>query len=479
MRRTQKLTADFIIKAGAIALSNNYARENILKLMEWKIYKDLIIGNPDNRPKRVQMDKYYMGRALLHSINRAFKRGHLSRKSAEGLFKVFLGNVFFGGFYKRRLYMEKYGRRPPMFITISPTWACNLHCKGCYAAASEKRANHLEFDIFDRIIREAKDLWGSNFFVISGGEPLLYRSQGKTFLDIAEKHSDCYFLMYTNATLIDKKMAKRLSELGNITPAVSVEGFKKETDERRGKGVFEKIMSAMEYMREEGVPFGISYTAYRENADILLRDDFWDFYFEEQGAIYAWVFHYMPIGREYTLSMLPTPEQRLKLFNHIWRLVREKRYFIADFWNSGTASDGCISGARACGYFHINWDADVMPCVFIPYSVTNLKELYKNGGNLDDAINTPLFQEIRKWQDEYYYAKPPDKAGNLLRQCIIRDHYAKIYEIIKKTGARGIYKEAEDALQDEEYRKGLIEYGEIIGKMTEEYWKKVYLGNEK
>jgi len=55
----------------------------------------------------------------------------------------------------------------------------------------------LSWDVFDRIITEAKTLWGVRFFVISGGEPMAYRSEGKDLLDMAEKHNDCLFMMYT------------------------------------------------------------------------------------------------------------------------------------------------------------------------------------------------------------------------------------------------------------------------------------------
>ena len=43
--------------------------------------------------------------------------------------------------------------------------------------------------------------------------------------------------MYTNGTLIDEKMAQRMAEVGNITPAISVEGFEKKTDERGRRNV--------------------------------------------------------------------------------------------------------------------------------------------------------------------------------------------------------------------------------------------------
>lgn len=440
------------------------------------MYKDLIIANPDKRPLKVQEDKYAMGKALVASIKRAFEHGHISRKAASGLLSVFLGNVFFGGFYRRREFIQRYGVKPPMFITISPTGACNLKCVGCYAA-SNPNLGKLPFSVFDQIIRDAKNSWGANFFVISGGEPLIYKSENKTFLDIARIHSDCFFLMYTNGTKIDKSMAQELADLGNITPSISVEGLKCETDERRGPGVFEKTIQAMQNLREAGVPFGISITAFNYNTELIVSPEFIDFYFEQQGAIYGWVFHYMPIGRGFTLGFLPTPEQRISLLHKVWELVREREIFIADFWNSGTSSDGCICAARGGGYFYIDWNANVMPCVFIPYSLHNIQKVYENGGDLDTVINSELFKKIREWQAKYGYEQPFDKTGNWLRPCPIRDHYADLYEVLKSTSAHPINEEAQEALKDEGYRQGLIQYGKEIERLTHECWQKDYLSS--
>ncbi|MCK4353514.1 radical SAM protein [candidate division WOR-3 bacterium] len=471
------LIVNLLIKVGELAARISFVRNFLLHQVKQRIYKDLILANPDNRPLQVQDDKYMMGKALLLSIGKSLEKGYISRKAIRGLISVFLGNVLFGGFYKRRDFINKHGFKPPMFITISPTGACNLKCTGCYAA-SNPNLGKIPFPILDKIIKDAKDSWGANFFVISGGEPLIYKSEGKTFLDLAEKHSDCFFLMYTNATLINKSMAKRLAELGNITPAISVEGLEEETDKRRGKGVFKKIMSAMHNLREEGVPFGMSITATKYNTDLIISEKFLDFYFKEQGAIYGWVFHYMPIGREFTLDLLPTPEQRVNLLHKEWKIVREKGIFLADFWNSGTSSDGCICAARGGGYFYIDWDGDVMPCVFIPYSTHNIIEVYKNGSNLSTVINSELFKSIRHWQAEYGYEQPPDKVGNLLRQCPIRDHYGDIYKILKSTNARPIDENAQLAIEDADYRKGLIKYGEEIEKLTGKYWKEKYLNQK-
>ncbi|MCD6399439.1 radical SAM protein, partial [candidate division WOR-3 bacterium] len=255
------------------AIRNDSLRRFVLKNMEKKIYDDLIIGNPDNRPVRVQEDKYYMGRALIRSIDRAISKGHISKEASRGLLDVFLGNVFFGGFYKRMEYMKKYGYRPPVFMTISPGKACNLRCIGCYAASGGENKEKLPWSVTDEIIMQAKELWGMNFFVISGGEPLLYKDNGKGILDLFEKHSDSYFLMYTNGTLINKDVAQRMAKLGNVTPSISVEGLREETDYRRGKGVFDKILKAYANLREAGVPFGMSITATRLNINTIMSEE--------------------------------------------------------------------------------------------------------------------------------------------------------------------------------------------------------------
>lgn len=173
---------------------------------------------------------------------------------------------------------------------IGPTQRCNLNCKGCYARSNNRTASHIPFSVLDRIIREKTELWGSPYTTWVGGEPTVYESEGKDLLDLAERHPDNMFLMYTNGVRIDRQMAGRMGTLGNVVPQVSLEGFEEETDSRRGRGVFRKILEAFECMREEGVPFGIAVTPMWHNADLLTSDAFIDFYFHEPGATLAGVF---------------------------------------------------------------------------------------------------------------------------------------------------------------------------------------------
>ncbi len=417
-------------------------------------------------------DKYYIVKAILKTLEKILDRG-VSPEFKEGLTRVFVSNILLkrGSGVKEEFYRE-FGHYPPLFVLLCPTQNCNLKCIGCYTNSGGKGAT-LEEEVVDRIITEVRDLWDSHFIVLSGGEPLTY----SPLLKMAAKHDDMFFMMYTNGTLIDERMAEKLAQVGNIIPAISVEGFEKETDQRRGKGVHRKIIQAFANLRKVGVPFGISVTATRNNAEIITRDKFYDFYFEEQGVILEWIFQYMPVGRAPTLELMPTPEQRLKIREQKIQMEREREYFIGDFWNDGPSCNGCISAGRQGGYFNITGEGDCTPCGFQPYAIANIKEVYQKGGDLNTILRSDFFRAIRKWQDEYAYRKPPAERGDLLRVCPIRDHYKKYRELLRKYQPRPIYPPAEDALYDEGYRKGMIEYDEELKKMTTPIWEGEYISS--
>ena len=458
-------------------LRNTITRRALINAIEKATYRMSFKG-PD-RPDRVKEERYYMGRALLNSINKIFETSGISKNCVKALSNIFLGKVFVEGIYVRRTFEEKHGFRPPCFVTISPTNICNLKCKGCYAGEVYTR-HTLKYEIFDRVISDIKKEFGAYFFVISGGEPFMYRESGKTLFDILEKHNDAYFMAYTNGTLINKDVAKRLAELGNFTPAISVEGFEEETDSRRGEGTYKKIMEAMDNLREEGVPFGISVTPTRYNAELLLSDEFIDFYFNKKGAFYGWYFQYMPIGRQPSVELMVTPEQRYKMLKRIWKLVIEEKIFIADFWNSGTASDGCMAAARGGGYFYIMWDGTITPCVFIPFkdkTLGNIYQVYQEGKKITDAIKSPLFEKIREWQNNYWIEQPKHKCGNLLAPCIIRDNSEDFYKIVKETEAQPIDEGAKEYLKFIEEGK-MPEYNRKYRQLVDPLWEREYLGKK-
>jgi MoaA/NifB/PqqE/SkfB family radical SAM enzyme len=324
---------------------------------------------------------------------------------------------------------------------------------------------------------EAKAFWGTPLFVFSGGEPLLYRSEGHGVLDAVQKHPDSLFLMFTNGTRIDESVARRLERLGNLTPALSVEGLEARTDERRGKGRFARTLEAMSLLRRAGVPFGISVTVTGSNMDEILSDRFLDFFFIEQGAFYGFVFHYMPIGREAGLDRMPTPAQRVEIWKRTWEAIETKRIFLFDFWNHGPMVGGCLSAGREGGYLYIDWNGRVMPCVFAPYAVARLQEVYARGETLEDVWRAPLLRAIRDWQREYGYDGDlvPRREGNWLRPCPVRDHYPLFREWLDRYRPEPENEAARAAWKSGAYLEGMSAYGAELKDLTDAIWEDVYV----
>jgi hypothetical protein len=197
------------------------------------------------------------------------------------------------------------------------------------------------------------------------------------------------------------------------------------------------------------------------------------------GVLYAFIFHYMPIGRAFTLNLMMTPEQRFGLFERVWSLIRERHIFIADFWNSATASNGCLAAGRAGGYFHVNWNGDVSPCVFFPYAPRNVNEVFAGGGTLDDVWTHPFFADIREWQREYGYREAHESCngscGNWMAPCLIRDHHSEFMKIMGAHRVHPVDDDAKAALDDADYHAGLEKFDREYEALTGPVWRERYL----
>lgn len=427
---------------------------------------------------RIERERVLVARAVLATVDRMIGRRQISPRLMRVVTELW-GRAWSLSAREEpnsRRFLEVHGCAPPWFLVLSPGNACNLSCPGCYADAG-RDAVHLSWPVLDRVMAEAKELWGTPLFVLSGGEPLLYRSRGHGVLDAVEKYSDSLFLMFTNGTRIDEPVARRMERLGNLTPALSVEGLQARTDERRGKGQFARTLEAMSLLREAGVPFGISVTITSSNMAEVLSDRFLDFFFQEQGAFYGFIFHYMPIGRGARLDRMPTPAQRVEIWQRTWEAIETKRIFLFDFWNHGPMVGGCMSAGRQGGYLYIDWNGRVMPCVFTPYAVARIQDVYARGETLESVWHAPFLRAIRAWQREYgYEGEPvPTKGGNWMRPCPVRDHYPLFRKWLDEHQPEPEDEAARTAAKSDVYLEGMSEYGKELQELTDTIWEELYL----
>lgn len=341
----------------------------------------------------------------------------------------------------------------PHFFVISPTMRCNLKCTGCYSALYAKDGELSEGEL-DRLLAECRRL-GSYFVVISGGEPFLLKD---SLLRLFGKYQDVFFLTFTNGTCLDEGLVRELAALGNVGPAISIEGFQDSTDRRRGSGIYEKAMNAMALLKKHGMIFGISVTYTSRNIDEVTDEKFIK-HFVDQGACFAWYFMFMPVGREPVFELVPSPERRLYCGRRVAELRRQYPIFLADFWNDGPAVGGCLAGGRR--YLHILNSGRVEPCVFAHFGTDNIRDK-----SLLEAVNSPFFRAIRR---EF----PFNEYGNLKRPCMIVDNPGILRRLVEEYVVPAGHDLSEDLVHDPRAVEWLDAYAERMEQLTESEWRQL------
>ena len=305
----------------------------------------------------------------------------------------------------------------PWLILMDPTSACNLHCTGCWAAEYGNKLN-LSYEELSNVVKQGKEI-GVYFYMFTGGEPLVRK---KDIIQLCEEHHECQFLAFTNGTLVDEAFCQEMKRVGNLALAISLEGSPEVNDLRRGAGVYGKVMHAMELLKENGLIFGTSICYTSKNCESVTSKEFVKL-MVDKGCRYAMYFHYMPVGNEASLELLPTPEQRMYIkdrIREIRKLENGEGLFTMDFQNDGEFVGGCIAGGR--NYFHINANGDAEPCVFIHYSGANIRT-----HSLLEILKQPLFMA-------YHNNQPFNE--NHLRPCPMLENPEILQRLVNKTGAK-------------------------------------------
>ncbi|MGX8711709.1 radical SAM protein [Clostridium sp. KNHs216] len=390
---------------------DNNPEENVPKVLSWV--------------RRFDREDYYhnaydlVGEALKNPENNWYKLimslyDDIDSGVRKKMFENFLINSSIVGCQRKNKNEEKYDCNIPWAILMDPTSACNLHCKGCWAADYGNKMN-MSFETLDSIIEQGKKL-GTYMYIYSGGEPLVRKDD---IIRLCEKHSDCEFLAFTNATLIDEAFADEMLRVKNFVPAISVEGFEEATDFRRGEGTYQAVIKAMEILKEKKLPFGISCCYTSKNTDVIGSEEYFDDMISK-GAKFAWFFTYMPVGADAVPELMASAEQREFMYHQIRKFRETKPLFTMDFWNDGEYVQGCIAGGRC--YLHINANGDIEPCAFIHYADSNIKDK-----TLLEAYQSPLFMQYRRNQPF---------NGNHLRPCPLLDNPGRLSDIVHKSGAQ-------------------------------------------
>lgn len=277
----------------------------------------------------------------------------------------------------------------PPFLFISITNQCNLRCQGCWISSAH-HANQMSADTLNRVIAESKKN-GVYFFGILGGEPLLHTD----LFQVMERHSDCYFQVFSNGTLITPEVAAAMRRLGNITPVVSIEGNEAVSDERRGgTHVYERSMQGLENCRRNKLFTGVATSICKSNfADHVSKAFIHDLM--DRGVHYLWYYIYRPVGGDPSRHLALSNEEIVQLRRFIVESRRTTPMMIVDtYWDHmGRALCPAAKGIS----HHINPRGDIEICPPIQFAKDNIGD----GSNLAERFRQSAFlQEARSFLRE-------------------------------------------------------------------------------
>lgn len=277
---------------------------------------------------------------------------------------------------------KREGSRFPAFHFISVTDECNLSCQGCWVtkSGSGKRMNP---ETIDNIINQCR-AQSSSFFGILGGEPLMYPG----LFQIFRQHRDCYFQLFTNGLLIDRKTAVELRKCGNVTPLISFEGNESAADVRRqGRDIYNRALKGIRLCASEGLITGVAMSVCRSNLDLALDENFlrliWD-----SGAAYLWYYIYRPAGVNpcYELALDSDQIRRLRYFM-VESRCKHPLVIVDSYWDDrGHPFCPALEGLS----HHVNPSGYIEPCPVLQFAAdkitpeSDLTEMYADSEMLSN-----------------------------------------------------------------------------------------------
>lgn len=312
--------------------------------------------------------------------------------------------------YKARL---RRGVHFPPFLFISVINSCNLRCQGCWVDVASPRQMISKQEL-NQLIREAKK-HGNSYFGILGGEPFMHPD----LLDVFAAHPDCYFQVFTNGQLITEKVARRLNEVGNVTPLISIEGTSAVSDERRGRtNVLNKTLTGLSNCRKQGIIVGAATSVCQTNIDDLLSEA-WLRRLIELGVHYAWFHTYRPVGPKPAVELALTPEQIVRVRRFVVTMRSKLPIAIVDpYWDDrGEALCPMATGVS----HHIGPSGDLEPCPIIQFAKETIRD---QGGIYNLMTRSAFLHDFRT------------VAAEATRGCVVLERPDLVKALVDKHAAR-------------------------------------------
>jgi MoaA/NifB/PqqE/SkfB family radical SAM enzyme len=312
--------------------------------------------------------------------------------------------------FKRRIARGEYF---PPFLYLSILNSCNLRCQGCWVDVEAERTQ-IDLATLNRTINDAKG-HGNAFFGILGGEPFMHPE----LLDLLAAHPDAYFQVFTNGQFITEKVVRRLRQIGNATPLISIEGREVVSDERRGKKeVFNRTMRGLEHCLRGRLLTGVATSVCQSNIDELCSES-WLRELIGRGVHYVWFHTYRPVGPKMNADLALRPEQLVEVRRFIVEMRSRMPIGIVDAYYDGAGRALCPMSTGIS--HHVNPRGDIEPCPIIQFAVENIRDSRGVFATMRDSAFLRDFREL---------------SARETRGCVVLERPDLVKELVAKHGAR-------------------------------------------
>ncbi len=327
----------------------------------------------------------------------------------------FMWNFGFKGVRSVQLFKKrmKQGEYFPPFLYLSILNSCNLRCQGCWVDVDKPQVK-IDFDRLNQVVNDARE-HGNSFFGILGGEPFMHTE----LLDFLAQHPDCFFQVFTNGQLITDKVAKRLRQIGNATPLVSIEGNEVISNERRGgKDVYKRALRGLDNCLNNGLLTGVATSLCQTNIDELLTED-WLRSLAKRGVHYAWYHTYRPVGPQIHEELALTPEQARRVRQFVVDMRVKLPIAIIDAYYDGQGKALCPMATGIS--HHIGPSGSIEPCPIIQFAAENIHD---SDSIYEQMTKSEFLKDFRQ------------VAAQHTRGCVVLERPDLVQQIAKKHGAK-------------------------------------------
>ncbi len=273
-------------------------------------------------------------------------------------------------------------------------------------------------EAFHRLVAEAKEM-GNVFFGIVGGEPFMHPD----LLDMLAAHPDCYFQIFTHGQFITRDIAKRMRELGNVSPLISVEGTETVSDERRGRpDVLSKTMQGLQNCLDEKVFTGVCTSLCQTNFADLMTEQ-WIDRLIEMGVLYNCVPRLSADGTERESGALPDdPAQQRQAREFVVNMRPKKPIIIVDVYYDDQGQALCPAATGLS--HHINPWGDIEPCPIVQFTKESIHPKDDARPLREKFLNSAFLRDFR------------ELAQTTTRGCIVLERPDLLKKLVEKHDAR-------------------------------------------